>query len=203
MLTFRKSKGGGIVAKSKWDDVKQKLILIQGWARNGLNEKQIAHNLGISKATFENYKKEHLDFLDSLKKGKEVVDIEVENALLKRAMGYEYEEVTRERVVKKDKYGQTMIDIHGLPVHEMVVTKVVKKDVIPDTTAQIFWLKNRKPEDWRDVNKIEANIKGDVKIEKEEKYNIIQEIITNPEATKRIEDNFRQRFRDSISTGKV
>lgn len=203
MLTFRKSKGGGIVAKSKWDDVKEKLTLIQGWARNGLIDKQIAKNLGISVDTFYKYKNEHSEFSEAIKKGKEVVDIEVENALLKRAMGYEYEEVTRERVVKKDKYGQTMIDIHGLPVHEMVVTKVVKKDVIPDTTAQIFWLKNRKPEDWRDVNKIEANIKGDVKIEKEEKYNIIQEIITQPEVAKRIEDNFRQRFRDSIGANKV
>lgn len=143
------------MAKSKWEEVKEKLILVEGWARQGLTELQIAKNLGISKATLENYKKQHLDFLYSLKKGKEVIDFEVENAMLKRALGYEYNEVTKERVLKKDEKGHPITDIHGSPCYEMVVTKTVKKEVVPDTTAQIFWLKNRKPEQWRDKQNIE------------------------------------------------
>lgn len=143
------------MAKSKWDTVKDKLILVEGWARDGLTELQIAHNLGISKATMEKYKKEHSDFLYSLKKGKEVVDFEVENALLKRALGYEYEEITKERIVRKDEHGKILTDIHGFPTYKMVVTKTVKKQVAPDTTAQIFWLKNRKPEQWRDKQNVE------------------------------------------------
>ena len=143
------------MAKSKWDTVKDKLILVEGWARDGLTELQIAHNLGISKATMEKYKKEHSDFLYSLKKGKEVVDFEVENALLKRALGYEYTEVTRERMIRKDEHGKALTDIHGFPTYEMVVTKTVKKQVAPDTTAEIFWLKNRKPEEWRDKRDVE------------------------------------------------
>ena len=70
---------------------------------------------------------------ETLKRGKEVVDRQVENALLKRALGYEYEEV-------KEKF-------EGNVMTERTVTK---KEVVPDVTAQIFWLKNRKPGDWRD-----------------------------------------------------
>lgn len=143
------------MAKSKWEDVKEKLILVEGWARNGLTDKQIAKNLGISESTLNDYKKKHPEFLESLKGGKEIVDFEVENALLKRALGYKYTEVTKERILRKDERGQPLVDIHGFPTYEMVVTKTVKKEVAPDTTAQIFWLKNRKPKQWRDKQDIE------------------------------------------------
>ncbi len=132
------------MAKSKWNQIKEKMLLIESWTRDGLTDEQIANNLGISKDTFYKYKKEHTDFSDSLKRGKEIVDYQVENALLKRALGYQYKEITTERVynTKKEKY-------------EMVVTKEVVKEVQPDTTAQIFWLKNRKPKEWRDKQQIE------------------------------------------------
>ena len=83
------------------------LILLQGWARDGLKDEQIAHNVGIRRTTLYDWKNKYPDINDALKKGKEIVDYEVENALLKRA-----------------KQG--------------------------DVTAQIFWLKNRRPEKWRD-----------------------------------------------------
>lgn len=150
------------MAKSKWDDVKEKLILVEGWARNGLTDEQIAKNLGISIQTFYTYKKDHLEFFEALKRGKEVIDFEVESALLKRALGYEYTEVTKERVIRKDERGQPVTDIHGFPCYEMVVTKTVKKEVVPDTTAQIFWLKNRKPKDWRDKQNIEHSGSVDI-----------------------------------------
>ena len=84
-----------------------KLILLQGWAREGLTDAQIAHNIGINPATIYDWKNKYPEFANALKKGKEIVDFEVENALLKRALS-------------------------------------------GDTTAQIFWLKNRKPKLWRD-----------------------------------------------------
>lgn len=132
------------MARSKWEEIKNKLTLIECWARDGLTDEQIANNLGISKDTFYRYKKEHSDFSDVLKKGKEIVDYEVENALLERALGFQYKETTKERVynAKEEKY-------------ETVVTKEVIKYVAPDTTAQIFWLKNRKPKEWRDKQQIE------------------------------------------------
>ncbi|WP_291563694.1 MULTISPECIES: helix-turn-helix transcriptional regulator [unclassified Clostridium] len=151
------------MAKSKYEtNVKDKLMLVEGWARNGLTDEQIAKNLGIAYSTFREYKKKYSALSAALKKGKEVIDFEVENALLKRALGYEYEEVTQERVLRKDERGQPITDIHGFPLYEMVVTKKVKKEVTPDTTAQIFWLKNRKPQEWRDKRDIEHS--GNMKV---------------------------------------
>ncbi|MFL0194178.1 transposase [Clostridium sp. WILCCON 0269] len=141
--------------KSKWDTVKDKLILVEGWSRDGLTDEQIAKNLGIHAATLYEYKKRYSEFSEALKKGKEVIDFEVENALLKRALGYSYTEVIRERVIRKDKNGKVLTDIHGFPAYDMVITKEVKKEIAPDTTALIFWLKNRKPDKWRDKQDIE------------------------------------------------
>lgn len=62
------------------------LILLEGWARAGLTEEQIAHNMGIDRTTLYRWKKKNCNILNSLKKGKEVVDFEVENALLKNAL---------------------------------------------------------------------------------------------------------------------
>lgn len=116
----------------KWLE-QEGLLLIEGWARDGLTDEQIASNMGVSRSTLNSWKDKYPDILDALKKGKEIVDRQVENALLKRALGYEYEEI-------KEKY----------EFGELSERTVTKKQVVPDTTAQIFWLKNRKPKDWRD-----------------------------------------------------
>ena len=116
------------------------LLLIEGWAKDGLTDKQIAAKIGISKQTFYDWQKRYPDFSDSLKRGKEVIDRKVENALLKRALGYSYDEITE----ITDEKGRT-------------TTKVITKQVIPDTTAQIFWLKNRKPNEWREKREVEIN----------------------------------------------
>lgn len=134
------------MAISKWDEIKEKLNMIECWARDGLTDEQISNNLGISTTTFYDYKNKYLEFSESLKRGKEVVDYEVENALLKRALGYEYKEITQESRWDKEKQE-----------YEMVVTKEVTKQVAPDTTAQIFWLKNRKAKEWRDKVEGETN----------------------------------------------
>lgn len=116
----------------KWIE-QEGLLLIEGWARDGLTDEQIAGNMGVSRSTLNSWKDRYPDILDALKKGKEIVDRQVENALLKRALGYEYEEI-------KEKY----------EFGELSERTITKKQVAPDTTAQIFWLKNRKPKDWRD-----------------------------------------------------
>ena len=105
------------MAKSKWEQVKEKLILVEGWARDGLTDEQIANNLGISKTTFYKFKDEHIELFELLKKGKEVVDYQVENALLKNAL-------------------------EG------------------NTTAQIYWLNNRKPKQWRNKQDIDISNNG-------------------------------------------
>lgn len=86
---------------------KEGLIRIQGWARDGLTNNQIAEKIGISKQTFYDWLKKYPDLSDSLKENKDVVDRKVENALLKNALN-------------------------------------------GNVTAQIFWLKNRKPNEWRE-----------------------------------------------------
>lgn len=132
-----------LMAKGKYQDwlTPEGLLKLEGWARDGLTEKQIAHNIGISEQTLNVWKNKYTSLSESLKKGKEVVDRQVENALLKRALGYSYIETTKELVGTK-----------------MVVTKEVVKEVQPDTTAQIFWLKNRRPDIWRDRKDLEAKV---------------------------------------------
>ena len=77
------------LAKSKYfTHVEPKLTLIEGWARDGLTDEQIAKNLGISKTSLYKYKEEHIELFELLKKGKEIIDYEVENSLLKKALGF-------------------------------------------------------------------------------------------------------------------
>ena len=137
-------------------------LLAEGYARDGLSDKQIAKNLNISKETYYTYQKKYLVFFDSIKKGKAPVDTEVENALLKRALGYEYEEVTTEVTV--DEQGRKR-------KHK----KVVKKSVIPDVGAQIFWLKNRKPNQWKD--KREFNLLNDEDVDIDKRLKAIAEAV--------------------------
>ena len=142
---------------SKYDShVRPKLNLVEAWARDGLTDEQIAHNLGIGTATYYEYKNKYPEFAEALKNGKDDIDVEVENALLKRAMGYEYEEVTKEPLYNPVT-GEPILDENGDP--KIVVTKVVKKFVNPDTTAQIFWLKNRRPQAWRDKQEVDVGNK--------------------------------------------
>lgn len=236
------------MAKGKYEYwlTKDGLILLEGWARDGLTDEQIAHNTGITATTLYVWKNKYTEISEALKRGKEVIDREVENALLKRALGFQYEEVTKERLadtsqarrhggeselteeqweiakayfghrcaycgskedLTKDHLdplanGGKLISTNIVPACRscnsskkdnnwlswfqsksfydpkcaekitqyidfalyytpkvvddgLVVTKVVTKMVAPDTTAQIFWLKNRKPNEYRDKRDIE------------------------------------------------
>jgi hypothetical protein len=129
-------------------EVKHKLDLVTGWAREGLSNEQIAKNLGINTATLYDYQNKFTEFANALKKGKEVSDFEVENSLFKSANGYTYDETTQE---------SRLIDtIDGKPIYGLVVTKIVTKQVQPNPTSMIFWLKNRKPNLWRDRKEIDV-----------------------------------------------
>lgn len=112
------------------------LLKISGWARDGLIDEQIAKNIGVSYSTFKEWKKRFPDFSAALKKGKDVVDREVENALFKSAVGFIYEEET---------------------VTNAGDVVLVKKYSKPNTTAQIFWLKNRKRNQWTDKSEVEVS----------------------------------------------
>ena len=118
------------------------LLRIEAWCRDGLTEADVAKKIGVSERTLSQWKLDFPLILQALKRGKEVVDVLVENALYKRAMGYEYSE-TKETTYK-DGEGKLFKRVEKF-----------EKKMAPDVTAQIFWLKNRKKEEWRDAQKKE------------------------------------------------
>lgn len=154
------------------------LLKLEAWARDGLTDDQIAKNVGINPATLYDWKKKYSKISESLKKGKEVVDIQVENALLKRALGYRYNEdkyisvpmEEAEYYEKLNEYmnhykfehpestdSELMIARELFPKTKQILAERKVKEVEPDTTAQIFWLKNRKPRQWRDKQNVELS----------------------------------------------
>lgn len=139
-------------ARGKYHEwlTKEGLTLIEGWARDGLIDEQIAANIGVTTTTFYDWKKKYADFSDALKKGKEASDYEVENSLFKSATGYEYEE--RKEV-------QEVVD--GVMRKRVEITR---KQVPPNATSAIFWLKNRKPDKWRNKQEIEiSKLRAEIK----------------------------------------
>ncbi len=125
----------------------ESLIKLEGWARDGLSDEQISKNIGIHPSTLYDWKNKYNEISESLKKGKDVADREVENALHKAAKGYM---VTESKTV-----------IEYSPTGQIIGKRedIIKKHISPNTTAQIFWLKNRKPETWRNEERVivEAN----------------------------------------------
>lgn len=126
------------------------LLLLEAWARDGLTDEQIAHNMGVAYSTLRVWRDKLSALSAALKKGKDVVDIEVENSLLKRAKGCTVVEETQKLMLNPD-----------TGKRELITTKKVIKEILPDTTAQIFWLKNRRPDLWRDKQNMELS--GEVK----------------------------------------
>ncbi len=111
--------------------------LAENYSMLGATDKEMAGFFDVTEQTLNNWKKKHPEFFESLKKGKAEADGMVVKSLFKRALGYEAPE---------DK----IFNDSGRP---MVVPTI--KHHPPDTTAAIFWLKNRRPDDWRDKREIE------------------------------------------------
>lgn len=160
------------MARGKYQEwlTKEGLLKLEAWARDGLTDEQIASNMGVNVATLYRYKQKYCDICNALKRGKEVVDIQVENALLKRALGYKYIETTKEKSIELNPHT-------GEPEPKLVITKEVTKEVVPDVTAQIFWLKNRKPDVWRD--KRDIGVEGSLKTNSDMTDDELEERIQN------------------------
>lgn len=123
------------MAKGKYSEwlTSDGLLLLEGWARDGLTDEQIAKKIGIAPKTLYQWINRFVQIGNAIKKGKAPVDFEVENALLKRALGYEYKEIIKE--INND--GKQNI-------------REVTKHMPPDVGAAVFWLKNRRRDKWRD-----------------------------------------------------
>lgn len=122
------NKGGGRASSFKPEYVEWAEKL----AKLGATDAEIADAFDVSEQTVNNWKKAHVEFSLALKKGKTFADAEVASKLFHRATGYEHQD-TDIRVID----GQ------------IVQTQIIKH-YPPDTTAAIFWLKNRQPARWRD-----------------------------------------------------
>lgn len=134
------------MAKGKYEAwrTEERLMLLMNWARRGLTDEDIAKNIGISRSTLSEWKNRFPDISDALNTGAREADAVVENALFKKAVGY----------TVKEKY--TTYKPDGTVKDEREIERVIPGD----TTAMIFWLKNRMPDLWRD--KLNADLSGRV-----------------------------------------
>lgn len=135
------------MAKGKYQDwlTEDGLTILRGLARSGKTDEEIADEIGIAAGTLYDWKKKYPEIDEALKKGKDIYDIKVEDALFDCTTGY-YKD---EDVLVQNADGSKSI-------------RRVKKWYPPNVTAIIFWLKNRKPSQWRDRHQQEVEIKKPV-----------------------------------------
>ena len=134
-------------APSKYDPEKHPRTAL-AFARKGATNPEIAGVLGVSHETLNQWCKKYPELSDALKCGKAEADSKVETSLYQRAIGYEY--IERKEFISPS--GQKRFEISY-------------KFIPPDTTAQIFWLKNRRPDEWRDKQQQEITGKDGGPIE--------------------------------------
>lgn len=121
------------------------LLRLKGWARDGLTDKDIAEKkIGVCERTFSRWKEKNESIVSALKEGRAPVDTEIEDSMAKAARGYY---VTEKKPIKV----KTTKKKDGMEITEEHVEVVeVERYVEPVVIAQIFWLKNRKPDYWKD-----------------------------------------------------
>lgn len=129
---------------------------VKGWARDGLTDKQIAKKIGIGIRTFYDWQKAFPQFSQTIKDGKAPVDIEVENALLQSALGHTVK-------IRKPIKVRTKKQLRDKGTIEEERIEYAEEEIYipPQTAAQIFWLKNRRPDKWRDKPPEIASVSDD------------------------------------------
>ncbi len=141
-------------------------LLAEGFAKRGLNDKEIAKKLGISGATYYDYLKRYPEFLEAVKRGKAPIDDEVENILLQKIRGIKYTETRTE-------YKPSRKLSNGQMLKRRVISVTKTKKFIPPCTSSIqFHLRNRRPDDWnKERTGVDVTVKGSLSI-KEMKENV-------------------------------
>lgn len=153
----KQSKKGTGGRKSGYaEKVLPKLELVEGWARDGISEKDIAHNLGIAVSTLSDYKNKFPEFSEAIKKGREVSDYIAENRLFLKVCGFS-------RVIKKPFKIRVPVIKNGIKIADKEELVTAEEEVYypPDLGAIIFYLKNRLPEKWSDNPKREVSADND------------------------------------------
>lgn len=115
------------------------LLLLESWARDGYTMMDISNKIGIDNDVFLRWKDRYPEIREAVSKGKELVDYQVENALLKSALGYKTQEV---KVTTTMRYGKVV----------ETVKEVLDKEVAPNVSAIQMWLYNRQKDKWKNMN---------------------------------------------------
>ncbi len=118
----------------------------------GATDEILAKYFEVDERTINNWKNEHSEFFQSIKKGKEEADVEVAISLFNRAKGFT-------KTVKKT--FKLKKQVNGEGSDERLETAEDEVYIPPDTTAIIYWLKNRQPSLWRDKQEIDHTSKGE------------------------------------------
>lgn len=124
------------------------LMLLECWSRDGYTYQDIANRIGISGSTLTAWRKTYPEIHEALRKGREIIDYKVENALLKSALGYKTKEVKVTTTIKFGKVVET-------------IKEVTDKEQAPNVSAIQCWLYNRLPQKWKNMNS-KSNILEDI-----------------------------------------
>lgn len=155
------------------------LLLLKGWARNGLTDAAIAKKMDVHPSTLWTWKKKVPQISEALARTKEIVDTEVENKLYESCIGFKVtvREPMKLKTVKM-KAGEGRIEEEHV---EMVEREIY---IPPNVIAQKFWLANRKPNDWREKREVVADVtENTVK-----NMQTIADLINNPKPNRSIEE---------------
>ena len=209
----------------KWLE-KDNLIKLRSWARDGLTDEQISHNMGINVSTLYTWKNKYSELKEALKKGKEVVDAEIEESLISTMMKHTITTVTY-KMVKKDKLvlqgeRQEFINRYKLDhpeateqeilietaknveVYEQIPQIKNVTEVDPNISAIIFWLKSREPNKFRDqtfrkLNEANARkVLADAKISEQQLKELTDQ--DAPQTNTIVIDDFNNKENNSNST---
>lgn len=164
-----KKEGAGRPSKYK----EEHLEIVTMLCLLGATDKEIAEALGICEKTLNNWKEWYPKFLQSIKEGKALADAKAAKSLYKRATGFKVKEV---RTIK-DSQGNTK---------EIIETE---KEVIPETAACWIWLKNRRPQDWKEKREEDSSAPT---VDYEERKQVLEEMIAKAKANKEKRDNERR-----------
>lgn len=140
----------------------------------GAKDTQIAEFFGIAESTLNLWKEVHPEFMESIKKGKELADMEIVNSLYHRAKGMT---IKSEKAIKV-KCGKDQEEIETVEVSETLP---------PDPVSMFFWLKNRQPEMWRDKKEVDHTTKGESLHDLKGKST--EELLKRAEAVRKLSDN--------------
>ena len=146
-MVDKKSKTKNSCFAEEWLE-EDNLMLLECWSRDGYTYQDIANRIGISGSTLTAWRKTYPEIHEALRKGREIIDYKVENALLKSALGYKTKEVKVTTTIKFGKVVET-------------IKEVTDKEQAPNVSAIQCWLYNRLPQKWKNMNS-KSNILEDI-----------------------------------------